>query len=175
MHDVLEGPVRQIGYVVRDLDAAIASWLRVGVGPWFTIRELDQKDCTYRGEPNDHTISIALANTGPMQVELIQPHGDGPSIYHEFLASGREGFHQLAYWVKDVDAAVRKAEAAGWPAVFLGATADTAFAYLEVDPLISTIIELTTLNDSTQGLADMLERAAAEWDGVTDPVRSLFG
>ena len=37
---VLPGPIRQIGYVVTDLDQAIAGWLELGVGPWFVIRGL---------------------------------------------------------------------------------------------------------------------------------------
>ena len=177
MHDVsqvLEGPVRQIGFVVRDLDAAMASWCALGVGPWFTIRTMAQPDCRYRGDTCSPTISIGLANSGPMQVELIQPHGDGPSIYHEFLDAGREGFHQLAWWPSDFDAVLRRAEAAGWPMVFSGSGGVVRFAYFELEPTISTILEVTELNEATQGLADMLEAAAASWDGVTDPVRSLF-
>ena len=34
---VLPGPIRQIGYVVTDLDQAMAGWLELGVGPWFVI------------------------------------------------------------------------------------------------------------------------------------------
>jgi hypothetical protein len=177
-HAVLEGAARQIGFVVRDLDAAIKSWCALGVGPWFTIRELEQPGCRYRGEPCEPVISLALTNTGPMQVELIQPHGDGPSIYHEFLTTGREGFHQLAWWPTDFDATTRRAEAAGWTEVFAGRAGDTRFAYFEVDPatstVVSTIVEITELNDTTQGLADLLEAAARDWDGVTDPVRSLL-
>ena len=37
---VLPGPVRQIGYVVTDLDRAIDGWLELGVGPWFVMRGL---------------------------------------------------------------------------------------------------------------------------------------
>jgi hypothetical protein len=33
----LPGPVRQIGYVVHDFDAAWASWLAAGVGPWYVL------------------------------------------------------------------------------------------------------------------------------------------
>jgi catechol 2,3-dioxygenase-like lactoylglutathione lyase family enzyme len=168
---VFEGPVRQIGYVVRDLDAAVQSWLAIDVGPWYTIRRMPQPGCTYRGDLCEPTISIALANTGPMQIELIEVHDDGPSIYREFLDAGREGYHQLAYWVTDFDDVLRRAEAAGWPVVFSGGDS-VRFAYLEVDALISTIIEVTELNDLTRGLDALLTTAAADWDG-SDPVRPL--
>lgn len=170
--EVLEGPIRQIGYVVRDLDAAMRSWCALGVGPWFTIRSLEQKDCRYRGERCETTISIAFANSGPMQIELIQQHGDTPSIYREFLEAGREGFHQLAWWVADFDAMMQKATAAGWPIVWSGGS-DTRFAYFELDPRISTVVEVSELNDGTRGLADLVASAAEQWDGITDPVRSL--
>jgi catechol 2,3-dioxygenase-like lactoylglutathione lyase family enzyme len=170
---VLEGPIRQVGYVVRDLDAAIRSWCALGVGPWFTMRNLEQKDCQYRGKPCELTISIAFANSGPMQIELIQPHGETPSIFREFLEARGEGFHQFAWWVTDFDAMMQKAAVAGWPIVWSGGTGGTRFAYFELDSTISTVVEVSELNDATQGLADLVASAAEQWDGFTNPVRSL--
>ena len=39
---VLPGPIRQNGYVVRDLGRAIDAWLDVGVGPWLLLPHLTQ-------------------------------------------------------------------------------------------------------------------------------------
>src|SRR3954464_3653585 len=51
---VLPGPVRQVGYVVDDLDRAIAGWLELGVGPWFVMRGLAlQADYRGRGHVNE--------------------------------------------------------------------------------------------------------------------------
>ena len=172
--DVVEGPIRQIGYVVHDLDAAVRSWLALGVGPWFTMRNLEQKDCRYRGEPCEVTLSLAFANSGSMQVEVIQQHDASPSIYREFLDSGREGFHQLAWWVSDFDAMLRRADAAGWPAVYSGEGADVRFAYFELDTMLSTIVEVMEHNDTTRGFAELVAGAAADWDGATDPIRPLL-
>jgi Glyoxalase/Bleomycin resistance protein/Dioxygenase superfamily len=171
---VLEGPIRQIGYVVRDLDAALQSWCALGVGPWFTIRNLEQKDCRYRGELREPTISLALANSGPMQIEVIQQHDDTPSIYREFLEAGNEGFHQLAWWVDDFDAMLQNAAIAGWPIVWSGDGGDVRFAYFEPEPGISTIFEVMELNDISRGMAELVASAADRWDRVTDPVRSLL-
>lgn len=172
---MLEGHIRQVGYVVPDLDTAIAPWLELGVGPWLTIRDLPMGICHYRGEPCEPTISVAFANSGPMQLEIIQPHGDTPSIYREFLDTGRSGFNQLAWWVPDFDGMLARADAAGWQVAFSGEAGGVArFAYFEPTPNVAPIIEVTELNDATQGLATMLEATAAEWDGVTDPVRPLF-
>jgi hypothetical protein len=172
--DVLPGEIRQIGYVVRDLDVAMRSWCDLGVGPWFTLRNLEQPNCTYRGQLSEPTVSIGFANSGPLQVEVIQPHDDRPSIYREFLDAGCEGYHQLAWWAEDFDGLMSKADAAGWPVVYSGNQGGTRFAYFELDAAISTIVEVMELNDLTRGMAGMVASAAAEWDGVTDPIRSLF-
>ncbi|UGT55897.1 VOC family protein [Nocardia asteroides] len=42
-------PIMQVGYVVTDLDAAIAHWLEhTGIGPWTVFRGV-RLDGTYRG------------------------------------------------------------------------------------------------------------------------------
>jgi hypothetical protein len=172
---VLEGQIRQVGYVVPDLDEAIAPWLALGVGPWLTIREMPMGICTYRGEPCEPTISVAFSSSGPMQLEIIQPHGDTSSIYREFLDAGRSGFHQLAWWTPDFDGMLGRAAANGWDVAFSGDAGGVArFAYFEPAPGVATIVEVTELNDATQGMADLVESTAAAWDGVSDPVRPLF-
>jgi hypothetical protein len=143
----LSGPIRQIGYVVRDFDEAMAEWVAMGVGPWYVVRNRVQH-AVYRGEPIEVTISVGFANSGDLQVELIHQHCETPSIFTEFLGACGGGFHQLAWWVTNFDHAVAAAEATGWPVVWSGGE-DTAtrFAYLEPP-------------------------AAAGWDGA-DPVRTL--
>jgi catechol 2,3-dioxygenase-like lactoylglutathione lyase family enzyme len=172
MEPVLEGPIRQVGYVVRDLDAALRAWCALGVGPWYATGAHQLRDCWYRGDHCEPTISVAFASSGPMQLEVIQPLDDTPSIYREFLDAGHEGYQQLAWWVRDFDAVTHAADAAGWSLVFRG-DGMVPFAYYETDPIVTTIVEVTALNDAAQGLADLLDAATVDWDGVTDPVRPL--
>lgn len=169
----LLGPIRQIGYVVRDLDKALESWIALGVGPWYVIRG-QHLHTLYRGEPCEVTVTIALANSGDMQVEVITQEAGDPSIYTEFL-DGREGFNQLAYWTSDFDAAVQSAQDSGWPVVWSGGEAEgVRYAYLEPPGGPAPIIEISELNDATKGLAEFVRAAADGWDG-TDPIRSLLG
>jgi catechol 2,3-dioxygenase-like lactoylglutathione lyase family enzyme len=174
---VLPGPIRQIGYVVTDLDRAIASWLDLGVGPWFVMRNLSQR-VDYRGQPIDVTISLALSNSGDLQVELIAQQDSTPSVFTEFLAAGGEGFHQVAYWAEDFAATLNAVRAAGWPVVWSGGEdVGTRFAYVEVPggaAHISSIVEIMELNEMTTGLATFVRDAAAAWDG-SDPIRELGG
>lgn len=173
--EVLPGPIRQNGYVVHDVDAAIASWCALGVGPWYVLRELPQKRSRYRGELTEPALSIAFANSGPLQLELIQQHGDEPSMYREFIQAGRDGFHHLAWWAEDFDDVIAKAERARWPIVQSGDGNGVArFVYFELDGATSTVIELMELNDATRFLAKTVAEGAEQWDGSTEPLRSLF-
>jgi hypothetical protein len=168
----LPGPIRQIGYVVTDLDKALAGWVELGVGPWFVMRGLPQR-VTYRGEPCEITLSLALANSGDMQIEVIQQQDETPSIFTEFLSSGHEGFHQFAYWTEDFGVTMQAIEEAGWPVVWSGGEdVGTRFAYVEPPNSPAKIIEIMELTETTAGMAKFVRDAAASWDG-SDPIRNL--
>ena len=69
----LFGPMRQVGIVVRDIDKAMRHWVEVcGVGPWFYAEQLPMAEFRYKGRAYDIKVSIALANSGDVQLELIQ-------------------------------------------------------------------------------------------------------
>jgi len=166
------GPVRQIGYVVNDFNRALASLLEVGVGPWYVMRGLTQH-VLYRGAPCRVTLSLGLANTGDMQGGSDRPGGHSPSIYREFLTSGREGFHQFAWWVTDFDSALVNAEAAGWPVVWSGEAAKgVRDAYVEPSGGLATVYEIMELTALTSGFNKVIRDAADSWDG-TDPIRAV--
>lgn len=172
---ILPGPIRQIGYVVADIDRAIASWLELGVGPWFVMRDLTLA-ARYRGQQCGITQSLALSNSGDLQVELIQQQSEAPSIFTEFLAAKGEGFHQFAYWTTDFDATMQAVAQAGWPVVWSGGEdVGTRFAYVEPpagSAHVAQIIEIMELTEITSGMAEFVRDAAANWDG-TDPIRVL--
>jgi hypothetical protein len=174
---VLTGPVRQIGYVVTDLDAAIADALAVGIGPWFTVRDMPQEDVAYRGAPCRPVLSLAFANSGDMQVEIIQQTGGTPSIYTEFIEAGGDGYNQLAWWVDDFAAMEARADAAGWTQVYGGDAGGARFAYYETAGKLATIVEVMEMTGTTKWMTDTVREAAESWD-PTDPdqpaVRSLF-
>ena len=78
----LFGNLRQVGIVVRDIEAAMTHWSTVcGVGPWFYTDKLAVDAFTYRGTRHDDIhVSIALANSGDLQLELIQQRCDTHSM-----------------------------------------------------------------------------------------------
>jgi hypothetical protein len=166
----LPGEIRQLGHIVRDLDAAISTWLSLGVGPWFVMRDIVRQDSYFRGQPCPARLSLAFANSGPLQIELIEPRDDVPNLQLEFLQSGREGFHHVAYWTEDFDAALAAGIARGWS---VGQTSGGRSVYFEFPGTVQPFVEVMELNERTAWLTETVSRAAAEWDGSTDPIRSL--
>src|SRR5688572_15422751 len=88
--------ITQVAIVVRDLDAAMEHYSRLGVGPWrvYTYAPPRMTDTRLRGVPTPFSMKLALAWTNDMNWELIQPL-DGPSIYWEFLRDHGEGIHHI--------------------------------------------------------------------------------
>src|SRR5438105_204307 len=85
----LFGPMRQVGIVVRDIEKAMRHWVEVcGIGPWFYAEQLPLSEFRYKGRVYDIKMSVALANSGEVQLELIQQRCDSPSLYRDFLAGG---------------------------------------------------------------------------------------
>ncbi len=171
--ELLPGAIRQNGYVVRDLDRGIEAMLAMGVGPWFVFGPMTQ-DIVHRDAPSTIDIRIAFANSGDLQMELIEQRNDAPSLYTEFYAAGREGFHHLAWWADDYAAFDAAARASGFPIVTTGnAGGVTRYCYAELDGVASTAVEVMELNDATRWMASTVRDAAVDWDG-RDPIRSLM-
>jgi len=173
----LFGPIRQMGYVVRDLEAAMKHWTEVlRVGPFFHFERVKIVDYRYKGEPSDLWMSAALAQCGPVQIELIQQRNDAPSMYRDFLATGHEGLQHFAFWAdeKDFDAQLGRAKAAGFTVKMSGASIDATgrYVYFEQQQHPGTVVELSCLTASKKKVFDMVADAAKAWDG-TDPIHRL--
>ena len=96
----------QIAWVVDDLDAAVRHWQQTtGIGPFFVGAHIGGMitDGTYRGRPTEVDISAAIAQAGPVQIELIQQHGRAPSPYRDVYAEGESGIHHMQAFVEDVE------------------------------------------------------------------------
>jgi methylmalonyl-CoA/ethylmalonyl-CoA epimerase len=138
----------QIALVVEDLDATVREWHdRFGVGPWhfYTYGPPLVKRMTRHGAPCEYSMRIALANVGPMRIELIEPI-DGDTVYAEFVREHGYGVHHLGVLVDDMTAALARAGEAGLAMTQDGAgfgpDGDGHYAYLDTEPLMGTTIEL---------------------------------
>jgi methylmalonyl-CoA/ethylmalonyl-CoA epimerase len=166
------GPVRQIAWVVADLDSSVANWRRVsGVGPWTCFRNVAMKG-RLRGEAVTVRMHVALGYQADMEIELIQPLGESASPYRSAAGNALIGMHHVAWFCEDVAADVERAQARGLNLCFEAANEVTRVAYLE-DPrepgLLLEFIEMNVVMRA--GLAARLAAAHA-WDG-SDPVQVI--
>jgi len=70
------GQVKQVAYIVKDIDATIEHWQQQhGIGPFLINRELSPlANAFYRGEKcGKLPINIAFSYIDGMQLEIIQP------------------------------------------------------------------------------------------------------
>ena len=163
------GPIAQIAWLTGDLDRAIDQWrLLAGVGPWTVYRNVTL-DGDYRGTPA--TIDVGLAYQGETQIELIAPHGTGPSPYHDTDGRVRVGMHHVAWLVDDVAAAAKDAAAAGLVPVFSAESGGgaTRVAYLETPGEPAILLELIEATPMIREGFVAGTAAARDWDG-SNPV-----
>jgi hypothetical protein len=169
------GAIRQNGYVVRDVRAALDHWIGViGVGPWFYFDRVKIDWFRHRGEASDVELSIALANSGDLLIELIQQRNEAPSMYKEFLDAGREGLQHVAYWTRDYQALFDRALALGYRVGHEGPIGGEQgrFAYFDTEAHPGTVIELSDISGPKGRFFELVQQASVGWDG-SDPIRHL--
>lgn len=110
--------IGQIGVIVPDLEAALASysafcppdrWRRVEPSPG------PVPGAAYRGEQGRFSVRLAFGGADP-EIELIQSL-HGPSVYSEWLETRGYGVHHVAVFVDSLEESTRAMEDAGFPAV----------------------------------------------------------
>jgi catechol 2,3-dioxygenase-like lactoylglutathione lyase family enzyme len=135
------GQMDQVGFVVKDLDAAIAQYEPL-FGP-FRVDIYGELEWDYKGRPETSELKLAFGKNGDIEIELIE-WVSGECPHKEFIEAGREGIHHLRYVVEDLDTALAKAAEHGYQATFKKRFAEgIAAAYVERDgdPLILEFYE----------------------------------
>ena len=166
------GEIRQAGYVVDDIEAAMDHWSRVlGVGPFFYSERVPIENYVYRGARYEPHNSVALANSGPLQIELIQTRNDVPSMYKDFRESRNRGLQHVAYWTDDYDADLARLTAQGFLPVMKGEVGERGrFVYFDTEYHPGTVIELSEVIGPKGRMFRLIREASQGWDG-NDPVR----
>lgn len=144
----LAGGISQVALVVEDLDEAVERYATAfGVGPWhfYTYGKPLLRRMSYQGRPAGYRMRIAMAQVGPMNIELIESL-EGPSVYEDFIAKHGYGVHHLGVQVDDADAAIAQAQAAGVGMLQdgsgFGPDGDGHFAYLDTERELGVMLEL---------------------------------
>jgi hypothetical protein len=170
------GQKMQLGFVVRDMDAALRSWSDdLNVGPFVMFEEsLGDRKFIHRGRESDVRFAIAFGYIGDVQVEVISPTNSAPSPYQEFFEQGREGLHHLAFWPKNYEAACAELERAGFDEVCRIVTGDGIknVSYYASPSYLGLMLEVVPMTDARATYFGAIKALADAWDG-TRPLRKF--
>lgn len=134
----------QLGIVVRNIDRTMRYYEEVhGIGPWAVFEGVPER-CTEKGRDISFKGKMAMAQAGPVQVELIEIL-EGESLHSEFLAEHGEGLHHVGFFVQDLDARLEAVREAGIEILHHGLLKQMGlsveYAYLETTETGGVIIE----------------------------------
>jgi len=164
------GDYRQNGYVVPNLDEAIAGWAAVGVGPFYRFDGLGIVDFRYRESCIAPALNVALGNFGDVQLELIQPRDRAPSPWGDFLAGQPNGgLHHVAVWTQHFDSDLARWARQGLVPDCTGRVDGFArFGYFRSSVADGTSIEVVDVgaSDLFPGVSALIRLAARTWDGT---------
>jgi hypothetical protein len=163
----------QAAWIVDDLTQAVDQWLATtNVGPFYLIPHAQVDGLKYRGEISSIDMSAALAQAGPLQIELIEQHSGGPSAYRDAFPKGSGGFHHLARMTQTFDADMERYRRQGLIIAAEGAFGDMRFAYIDTRSELGHMTEVIEDRDSIKSIFNVIAAASVGWDR-SDPVRHL--
>lgn len=164
------GPIRQLGYVVENLDHAVEAWSStLAVGPWTIFRNVPLH-AVHLGRPSSPVIDVALSFRGNLQIELIQQKNDAPSPYLAYIERGQFGLHHTAFLVDRIGSVVASLQASGLKLLCDMSMASGRYVYFESPvPGERTYLELL---EATPTMRTMFEQGIAQtanWDRSGKP------
>lgn len=133
----------QLGLVVEDIDAAVAHFAKLGIGPFVEGPSESATGRRVNGEPTDAVVRGAIAKLGEhFELELLQPVS-GNSIQAQALAERGEHALHLCSYTDNLARDRAELEAAGFPVISEGELPDGGgFAYFETRAIGGLILEL---------------------------------
>jgi methylmalonyl-CoA/ethylmalonyl-CoA epimerase len=141
-------PPDHIAVVVRDIQRVMEAYTKLFQWAPFEVfeREYSGSNATYHGKPGNFKYRIALAQLGPVQLELIQPL-EGETIYDEFLETHGEGIHHLGVEIDHIEERIAAMKQLGIEVLQSGKRPGRKYAYMDTEPLFRIILELREKTD----------------------------
>ncbi|MDG5485384.1 VOC family protein [Mycolicibacterium gadium] len=162
----------QLGHVVDDVLAAASRWARAfGIGPFHVLPVLEQH-VTYEDEMRSLQIQVAVAQAGPIQIELIQQHCSTPSIFREWSNNGASAFHQIATVTDHYERKKAHFETLGYHVVAESDAGKFRVAYVDTSADFGFYTEIVENHLGFLTRLRAISDTCASWNGV-DPVRIL--
>lgn len=166
--------IYQMAFIVDDLDAAMMRWTSMtGAGPWFVIPHFAFIDPVLRGKQAAPDISIALAYSGEVMIELIRCESAAPSVFTE-TPPAKGGLHHVAQLTDDFDASIATFAKHGAPAVFTARfTPETRAAFVDTRSAIGCWTEVIEATPPLIGMQQFMRAQTDDWDAKTDLKRGF--
>jgi methylmalonyl-CoA/ethylmalonyl-CoA epimerase len=140
--------IGHVGIVVKDLDGYVERLARVlgtddlciydfqPIRAW--VKGVDIHDCKFR-------IAMASFKNGS-SVEIIEPVS-GKTPHMDFISSGRQGMHHIAFYTGEYDRCIAYFKGLGIPILFEAEAEDDIKGYRRCfyaeDPILCCIVEFT--------------------------------
>lgn len=164
------GNIRQLGFIVRDLDEAVSHWLaHTSAGPFVMMPDQRFDGWTYLGEPQDQILDIAFAQAGPVMIELIQVKGPWPNVYGDAPPTKTCVLHHFGLLVADIEAASAALNAPLVTTAQIDASSE--LRYFDCREHFGVHLELISDTPSVQAFFELSKSLTRSWDGISAPVR----
>lgn len=136
--------VRQVAILTKDVKKTAAAWamlLQVPVPPIVQTDAYEKTGAIYNGKPCHAILHQAFFEFENIQLELIQPLDDIPSIWRDCLDKDGEGLHHITFHVKDMEANIVELEKE-MPLIQKGEYEGGRYAYMDARENLNIILEL---------------------------------
>ncbi len=166
----------QIGFVVSDMGASLRYWTEtLKVAPFIVIKDaLAGRRFVHRGVDSDVQFSIAFSYIGDTQIELLAQHNSAASPYTEFLSSGREGMHHMAFGPDDFEESCSELKRAGLAEVCSIHMPDGTknVSYFAGASHLGAMVEIWPMTPLRKQYFAGIKAFVETWDG-TGPIREF--
>jgi catechol 2,3-dioxygenase-like lactoylglutathione lyase family enzyme len=135
--------VHHVCIAVRDIDAAIAYYESVGIGPWHDYPPLAEFTRLEVPDPDGfRNLDYRYAWIGDFQLQLVQP-GSEPTPQRRFLDEHGEGVFHVGFEVPDADAADATAAELGIAPLMRGRRENgSGFTYFDTAGRAGVVLEI---------------------------------
>ncbi len=125
--------LHHLGYVVRDLEAALDYYEGLGLGPRGEVRDVQT--------PTGARLRIGTVQAGNIELELFQPVA-GESLQGKFLITRGEGIQHIGFAVKDIEREADALEADGVKLLMRGNPPIGKIAFFDTGDIGGVLLEL---------------------------------
>jgi catechol 2,3-dioxygenase-like lactoylglutathione lyase family enzyme len=135
----------QIGILTRDIKAATEKWAAFLKLPPPEPKETAGHGVTgalYKGKPAYGHMLQAAFRIGNLEIEFIEPTGEGGSVWQEDLEHQGEGLHHIAFSIRGMKESVEAGQKLGYPLIQSGQFQGGCYSYLDAAQDMKVILEL---------------------------------